>query len=127
AVVLLHVIEHLDKRDLPELLSLCRSRLAQGGKLVLETPNPQSLYVYARAFYLDPTHSQPVHPVYLEFLWRRVGLDSSVCFWTTQHRNEVALMEVPGAETVAAAFNESVRRVSSLLFAPQNFRMIATR
>ncbi len=34
-------------------------KVRDGGMLVVETVNPQSLYTFAHSFYLDPTHSQP--------------------------------------------------------------------
>jgi 2-polyprenyl-3-methyl-5-hydroxy-6-metoxy-1,4-benzoquinol methylase len=127
AVVLLHVIEHLGKNELMELVQLAWERLAIGGKLVLETPNPQSLYVYARAFYLDPTHSQPVHPIYLEFLLRQVGFKDIVFEWTAPPSDAERLVEVPGDDAATKANNENVRRINDLVFAPQNYRVVATR
>jgi SAM-dependent methyltransferase len=127
AVVLIHVIEHLGKNELLDLISLARTRLAHGGKLVLETPNPQSLYVYARAFYLDPTHSQPVHPVYLDFLLRHAGFDRIEFEWTALPSDGERLIEIPGDDAAAKAANENVRRINDLVFAAQNYRVVATR
>lgn len=45
---MLHVVEHLSVNELMELVLLAYDRLAVGGTLVMETPNPQSLYVFAR-------------------------------------------------------------------------------
>ena len=36
--------------------------LKPDGVLILETPNPLSIVVAARNFWLDPTHRRPVHP-----------------------------------------------------------------
>ena len=47
---------------------------ADGGRLVVETINPESLYAMARAYVVDPTHVRPVHPELLAFLSRRAGL-----------------------------------------------------
>jgi SAM-dependent methyltransferase len=126
-IVLLHVIEHLGKNELLDLVRLAWDRLAVGGKLVLETPNPQSLYVYARAFYLDPTHSQPVHPIYLEFLLRQAGFENVVFEWTALPSEAERLLDVPGDDPVTKAINENNRRLNDLVFAPQNYRVIATR
>jgi SAM-dependent methyltransferase len=126
-VVLLHVIEHMGKNELIELVDLARDRLAVGGKLVLETPNPQSLYVYARAFYLDPTHSQPVHPIYLEFLLRHAGFEQLEFEWTAPPSDAERMVDVPGDDPATKAINENMRRLNDLVFAPQNYRVIATR
>src|ERR1019366_1512244 len=72
-IVLIQVVEHLPAQELVELVMLARDKLRPGGKLIMETVNPGSLYVFANAFYIDPTHSRPIHPAYLEFLCREAG------------------------------------------------------
>ncbi len=63
------VIEHLPPERLPELIRLAASRLAQGGVIALETPNPECLAIFATHFYLDPTHTRPVpHPLLVFYL-----------------------------------------------------------
>ncbi|HYX22677.1 MAG TPA: class I SAM-dependent methyltransferase, partial [Thermoanaerobaculia bacterium] len=61
-VVSFHVIEHLPPEAVDRLVRLAFRALAPGGVLILETPNPLSLVVAARNFWLDPTHRRPVHP-----------------------------------------------------------------
>jgi O-antigen chain-terminating methyltransferase len=63
------VVEHLPPERLPEMIQLCASRLARDGVLVVETPNPECLAIFATHFYLDPTHSRPVpHPLLAFYL-----------------------------------------------------------
>jgi O-antigen chain-terminating methyltransferase len=58
------VIEHLAPPSLPEMIRLSSVKLAPGGLLALETPNPECLAIFASHFYLDPTHTRPVpHPL----------------------------------------------------------------
>ena len=64
----IQVIEHLSPTQLAKLVQLCREKLRTGGRLILETPNPGSLYTLARNFYVDPTHIRPVHPNWLKYL-----------------------------------------------------------
>jgi O-antigen chain-terminating methyltransferase len=127
AIVLLHVVEHLYPNELLELIALAHERLAVGGRLVLETPNPQSLYVFARAFWLDPTHVKPVHPVYLDFVLRQAGFNDVYIEWTALPREAEQLSLLPGDEPAVAAANDNVRRLNDLVFAAQNYRIIATR
>jgi SAM-dependent methyltransferase len=134
AVTLIHVIEHLPQNELVEIVSEAHAKLATGGKLVLETPNPQSLYIYARAFWLDPTHTRPIHPIYLEFVLRNAGFDKlnnggdALEFeWTAMPEEGERLLEIPGDTTSIQAMNENVRRTNQLVFAAQNYRVTATR
>jgi O-antigen chain-terminating methyltransferase len=58
------VVEHLPPAGLPELIRLVSEKLATGGLLAIETPNPECLAIFASHFYLDPTHTRPVpHPL----------------------------------------------------------------
>ncbi len=54
------VIEHLPPHRLPEFIALAHEALRPGGVIVLETPNPGCLAIFATHFYLDPTHQRPV-------------------------------------------------------------------
>ncbi|MBS1836663.1 MAG: class I SAM-dependent methyltransferase [Actinobacteria bacterium] len=127
AIVLLHVIEHLTVNELMELVQLSRDRLAPGGFLVMETPNPQSLYVFARAFWLDPTHSKPVHPVYLEFMLRQAGYDHVEYDWTAAPDESEQLILPDDDSPLAAVVAENARRVNALVFGAQNYRVVAIR
>jgi O-antigen chain-terminating methyltransferase len=63
------VVEHLPPDRLPELIRLSASRLAPGGVIAIETPNPECLAIFATHFYLDPTHTRPVpHPLLIFYL-----------------------------------------------------------
>ncbi len=63
------VVEHLPPERLPEMIRLCAGRLARNGVLIIETPNPECLAIFATHFYLDPTHARPVpHPLLAFYL-----------------------------------------------------------
>ena len=63
------VVEHLPPERLPEMIKLAAGRLAQGGVIAIETPNPECLAIFATHFYLDPTHTRPIpHPLLMFYL-----------------------------------------------------------
>jgi len=68
-----HVIEHLPAALLPELIRLCFAKMRPGAAIVLETPNPECLAIFATHFYLDPTHVRPVPPAQLAFYLEEAG------------------------------------------------------
>lgn len=68
------VVEHLPPERLPEMVRLAVSRLERGGVLVLETPNPECLAIFASHFYLDPTHTRPVPHALLGFYMEEFGM-----------------------------------------------------
>jgi 2-polyprenyl-3-methyl-5-hydroxy-6-metoxy-1,4-benzoquinol methylase len=67
------VIEHLPPLELPRFIRLCAAKLERGGVLILETPNPECLAIFATHFYLDPTHQRPVPPTLAAFHMEEAG------------------------------------------------------
>lgn len=123
-IALMQVVEHLTPQRLMELVVAAYDKLRPGGRLVMETVNPQSLYVYAHSFYLDPTHAQPVHPAYLGFLCDTVGFSEVKFDWRSPPPDDDVLEPVADGDGVA---KKNVERLNQLLFAPQDYAIIATR
>lgn len=73
AVVAMHVVEHLPVDLQIRLVFEARRVVADGGLLILETPNATSIRTAASNFWLDPTHERPVHPLFLQFLATQAG------------------------------------------------------
>ncbi|MBW3615268.1 MAG: class I SAM-dependent methyltransferase [Actinobacteria bacterium] len=124
---LLQVLEHVGPQEVVELVALAARKVRPGGKVVVETVNPQSLYVFAHGFYLDPTHTAPVHPAYLRFLFEEAGYRSVEIHWRSPVPDGDALVEKPEGTDDAAAWNEQVSRLNRLLFAPQDYALVAIR
>jgi len=74
AIISAQVAEHLPPLRLPELIRLASERLAPGGILAIETPNPECLAILATHFWLDPTHTRPVPAPLLSFWMEEAGL-----------------------------------------------------
>jgi O-antigen chain-terminating methyltransferase len=127
-LVLIQVVEHLPAQRLVELIALAADKLRPGGLLVAETVNPASLYVYGHALYLDPTHTTPVHPLYLQFLCHEAGFASV----EVQHRSQPPVAEqladVSGADPeLVDGVNRTIARLNELLFGAQDYAVLATR
>lgn len=73
AVFCAQVVEHLPPNRLPELIRLAHAKLRRGGWLIIETPNPECLAIFATHFYLDPTHTRPIPPALLAFYFEESG------------------------------------------------------
>lgn len=132
-VVSFHVIEHLAPESLDRLARLAWRALAPGGVLILETPNPLSLVVAARNFWLDPTHLRPVHPARLELLLHGAGfeqlerLDLSP-FPADDRLPELELAALPVEQQKLGEEILRLRdRLDDLLFGYQDYGMIARK
>ena len=126
-VVLIQVVEHLSPQEIVDFVALAADKMRPGGQVFVETVNPQSLYVFAHALYLDPTHLRPVHPAYLAFLFREAGFAKVDIEWRSPPPAEDVLESAPGDEPGAVLYNANVRRLNELLFAPQDYLIAAVR
>ena len=133
AIVSFHVIEHLPPESLDRLVRLAYRALRPGGALILETPNPLSLVVAARNFWLDPTHRRPVHPESLKLHYELAGFDPIERldlrpFPPADRLPEIDLAEIPESQHLLADRVNRLRdRIDELLFGTQDFGLIGVK
>lgn len=134
-IFMAQVIEHLPPADWQRFIELAAAKLAPGGKMVVETINPESLYAMGRAYVIDPTHIRPVHPDLLAFLARRAGLyPVEVEFQSPVPDDERAVgldyFRRPATDDLTeelAAFREALVRLDRICCAPQEYTLQASR
>ncbi|MCB9378807.1 MAG: class I SAM-dependent methyltransferase, partial [Holophagales bacterium] len=133
AVVSFHVIEHLPAESLDRLVRLAWGALAPGGVLILETPNPLSVVVAARNFWLDPTHRRPVHPESLKLSYEQAGFDPVERvdlrpFPDRDRLPEIDIDRLPDeARAVGHHLNDLRDRLDDLLFGFQDYAMVGIK
>ena len=76
-----HIIEHLTKSQLLELIKHCRRILKPDGILILETPSIDNLLVSTKVFYLDDTHINHINPDGITFTLENSGFDKVNYFY----------------------------------------------
>ncbi|MDQ3946623.1 MAG: class I SAM-dependent methyltransferase [Actinomycetota bacterium] len=126
-LVLIQVVEHMSSQEVVDLVYLASTKVRPGGRVLIETVNPQSLYVLAHAFYLDPTHLRPVHPAYLMFLFKEAGFASVDIEWRSPPPEGDVMEEATDATEESSILNANARRLNELLFAPQDYLLVAVR
>ncbi|MFG1357731.1 glycosyltransferase [Xanthobacter pseudotagetidis] len=75
-VTAFHVVEHLERQVLADLLAEIERVLVPGGIVILETPNPENLTVASWSFLMDPTHKAALPPHLLAFFVQAAGLEN---------------------------------------------------
>jgi SAM-dependent methyltransferase len=134
-IFLAQVIEHLAPPQWQQLVDLAATRLAPGGRLVVETINPESLYALVRAYVADPTHIRPVHPGLLEFLARRAGfhpveVELQAAVPDDERPTNLpieAFDDEPSLQRLARSVQDLFDRVDRLCCAPQEYTLSATK
>lgn len=132
-VLSVHVIEHLEPTDLDRLVRLAWRALEPNGTLILETPNPLSLVVAARNFWLDPTHRRPVHPATLMLLFEQAGFDPVERldlrpFEAGDRLPEIDLADLSDEmKPVADHINRLRDQLDELLYGFQDYAMVGTK
>lgn len=112
-----HIIEHLQVHELVTLIDEANRVLAQGGFLLLETPNPENLLVGASSFWNDPTHRAPLPPSVMRFMLEQRGfLDPEViCLHPADEKMKLR-------ET-----GEAAQRLNQLLYGPMDYAIWARK
>ena len=126
-ITMIQVIEHLSPQQMIDFVALAAETVRPGGRVVVETVNAESLYIYARAFWLDPDHVRPVHRALLEFLFSEAGFSDIEVEWRSPVPPDEQLMDVSGDDEHAKVINENFKRINQLLFGPQDYALFATR
>jgi SAM-dependent methyltransferase len=117
-VSVIQVIEHLSLQQRVDTITHAFAALEPGGVLAIETVNPLTLFTFVNSLYLDPTHTQPIHPLYLRFVLEHAG------FCEVNH----VVRSAPPAESqlsaslfAAGADSAEILRLNHYLFGFQDY------
>jgi 2-polyprenyl-3-methyl-5-hydroxy-6-metoxy-1,4-benzoquinol methylase len=126
-LVMLQVVEHLTPQQLIDLVQLVGQKVRPGGKVVVETVNPTSLFTYTSAFWVDPDHVRPVAPAFLAFLFREAGFSDLRIVLRSPVADDERLTLLPGDDDATRRINENFEHLNSIVFGPQDYALIALR
>ncbi|MBR6968210.1 MAG: class I SAM-dependent methyltransferase [Ruminococcus sp.] len=122
------VVEHLSPKQITSLCNTAYERLEEGGCIVIETPNPTSLSIYTNAFYIDPSHIKPVHPLTLKYYLEKAGFRDVEIVYTESSRPpfEIPPLKCADGENTEE-FNAAMKRVSDMMFGSQDYAAVAVK
>lgn len=120
-IVSFQVFEHLTLGKLTRVLELAHAKLRPGGILIAETVNVASLITHARAFTLDPTHQLALHPLTLKLLVEGCGFRDVEIVYSGEVEDDLR-METAGMDE---AMQRNLERLNRIVFAPQDYAVIA--
>lgn len=128
------VVEHMTPAEIVELIQLASKKLKRGGKIIIETINPNT-WSAMRWFYLDPSHSQPVPADMLRFFLHESNFEvlDTLYMSVVPEDQRLAFMKIgsPIGDSTLTDFlqlnNDNVQRLNDVLFGPQDYAIIAER
>ncbi len=121
------VIEHLPPSLLRKVLADGYRVLRPKGRIILETVNPTSVIALVESFYRDLTHQKPLHPETLEFMLRAVGFPEVTVRTTSPVGERARLLPVMASMDGSDTVNQNFEKLNALLFADQDYAVIATK
>jgi SAM-dependent methyltransferase len=127
AIFSAQVAEHLSAMELARMLTLAGRKLRRDGLLIIETLNPDSLWVQYRWFWMDPTHTRLVHPQTLQFLFDAAGFDKVQCHLLPPPPGPRLLPPLPAAVAGSEEFNRATAYLNEVLFGSQEYFVAGTR
>ena len=137
------VVEHLEPARLLAFIDAAHRKLRPGAPLALETINVASWSAFFRSYIRDITHVRPVHPETLQFLVSTAGFRNAQIVYRSPYPEEERLRQVEGLPAaasfdgggdpaadlarVSAVLNRNVETLNRLLFAEQDYAVVAER
>ncbi len=121
------VVEHLTPEQILEVCVNAYGKLEEGGVFIAETPNPMSLSIYTNAFYIDPSHVKPVHPMTMKYYLEQAGFRNIEIMFPESSKPDKKIPELKIAGSDTEEFNKAMQEVASMLYGSQDYAVIATK
>lgn len=121
------LVEHLAIEQIIQLCNVAYEKLEDGCYFIMETPNPTSLAIYTHAFYMDPSHVKPVHPLTLQYCAEKAGFSKVEIYYTDTSKLPVTIPKLSGDVENLEEFNHAMQLVSDTLFGSQDYAVIARK
>ena len=120
------VVEHMPVEAIIKLAKLAYEKLKPGSFIIAETPNPTSLAIFTNAFYMDPSHEKPVHPLTLKYIFEKAGFQKVEFIYGSKLPVEIPELKGNQVENLEE-FNEGIKKIADTLYGYQDYSIIATR
>jgi O-antigen chain-terminating methyltransferase len=122
------VIEHLTTAQLIALVTLASRKLRPGGIIVLETLNPESLFVHYKWFWMDPSHVRLVHPQTLQYLLESAGFVEVSCRFASPPAGVLAIPPLPANGSGSLdEFNRATDYLNKLIYGDQEYFVVGRK
>lgn len=111
----MHMVEHLSVTYLRNMLEESFRSLKQDGRLIIETPNIQSLFVLSHYYYADHTHKMPRHPSLYVYILETIGFRQVNLDFVGEPPSELRL-----DESGSSLAGPDLEKINGMLFSAGN-------
>lgn len=118
------LVEHLSVEQRKIFVNIAYQKLVKDGVLIIETVNPLTLGVFCYGFYIDPTHSIPVHPVGLKFMLEQVGFEVEPVQFAEEFPDEYKFQIT---EDMSQGVREGFNKLNQQIFGAQDYYLICRK
>jgi O-antigen chain-terminating methyltransferase len=127
AVFSAQFVEHLPVAAYSRLVALAYRKLRKGGRLILETQNPECLAIYSQTFYLDPTHVRPVPAAQLHFLLEEAGFQQIETHYLAPTGETLPQLPLWPGDGPAKSWNEAAGRFNRTYFGFMDYAIVGQK
>lgn len=124
-------VEHLPVDVMTRFFEIAYDKLKPGAMIAAETINPICLTTFCGPFYLDMSHTKPVHPMALQFMLERIGFDDVRIEYLNPYPDHMRLSRLPLDGRLDGAlveeFNANVDKLNGMLYSHTDYAVIARR
>jgi len=124
------VAEHLTTNELVGSIELVYRKLKPGGVFVMETPNPEALFIFATFFYVDLTHIKPIHPEALRWAFEACGFEDVRVVRSQKVPDAARLAPVPEDLRTQPGWDVLARNIDTLndlIYGYQHYAVVARK
>jgi len=121
------VVEHLEPGYLIKMLNLCYQKLMSDYFIIIETVNPLSFVSFVN-FYIDLSHTRPLHPETMRFLLEIAGFREIELKFYSPIKDEFRLQKIQLHQEIEErekllieTFNNNIDILNNLLYGPQDY------
>lgn len=127
-----HLIEHLPPSAVVELTQLAMAKIEPGAYLIMETPNPLSVWALTHYFYMDMSHVKPVHPKAISFILEMQGYRDIEVQYLSPIPQHVQLELFPentrtSWREIVGLLNQNMERLNDFLYGFADYAVIARK
>lgn len=121
------VAEHLTTDQLMTTIELAYSKLAPGGVFVIETPNPEALFIFSTFFYVDLTHIKPIHPEAMRWALEVCGFDDVQIVRSQPVPDSARLAPIPAELLTQPGWDvagQNITKLNDLIYGFQHYAVV---